>query len=202
MKEDYLWDKTGDDPEIERLEETLAVFRSRMDTPPLIVPDIAVNKKESASWFTGLRIAFAGMATAAAAVTIAAILIWYPTSKGELQATQNPAAERETVFVRPEVETPEVPAAKANEPVQVFQPGSKMEQPRTPRRHTPITRKTTVPAATMAKNETPVLTEEEKYAYNQLMLALSITNSKMKIVRDTMSGADLDHKTNHRTDKR
>ncbi len=201
MKEDYLWDKTGGNPEIERLEETLAVFRSRMDTPPFIVPDPAASK-ESASWFNGLRIALAGMATAAAAVTIAAVLIWYPTSKGDLQATQNPAAEGETVFVRPEVETPEVPAAKADQPVQVSHPATKTDQPRTPRRHTQANRKQSVPATTLAKNEKPVLTDEEKYAYNQLMLALSITNSKMKIVRDTMTGADLDHKANHRTDKR
>ena len=202
MKEHYLWDKTGSDPEIERLEETLAVFRSRMDTPPLIVPDTAVFKKETASWFTGLRIALAGMATAAAAITIAAVLIWYPTSKGELQATQNPEAERETVFVRPEVETPAELPVKAIEPVQVSQPSTKSERPRTQHRHTPTTRKATAPTATMAKNEEPVLTDEEKYAYNQLMLALSITNSKLKIVRDTMNGSELDHKVNHRTDKR
>jgi hypothetical protein len=34
------------------------------------------------------------------------------------------------------------------------------------------------------------LTEEEKYAYNQLMLALSITSSKLKLVEDKIYGAE------------
>ena len=34
------------------------------------------------------------------------------------------------------------------------------------------------------------LTKDEKYAYGQLMLALSITGSKLKMVRDTINGED------------
>ena len=36
------------------------------------------------------------------------------------------------------------------------------------------------------KNEPVKLTNEEKFAYNQLMLALSITGSKLKLVQDTI----------------
>jgi hypothetical protein len=34
------------------------------------------------------------------------------------------------------------------------------------------------------------LTAEEKYAYDQLMLALSITGSKLKIVKDKIAGTE------------
>ncbi len=71
MKEDYLWNKTGDDAEIKRLEETLAVFRSRTDMPPLIVPETANEKNGFSSWFTGFRLAFAATATVAAAIAVA-----------------------------------------------------------------------------------------------------------------------------------
>src|SRR5688500_2466215 len=128
MKEDYLWNKTGDDAEIKRLEETLAVFRSRTDMPPLIVPDTAKEKNGFSSWFTGFRLAFAASATAAAAIAIAAILIWFPTSTGELQANVE-EVEPATNAVQPQVpaavtprESNEIPKtvtptlAKANEP--------------------------------------------------------------------------------------
>ena len=45
--------------------------------------------------------------------------------------------------------------------------------------------------ASIAENAMrPALTEEEKYAYGQLMLALSITGSKLKIVKDTINGVE------------
>jgi hypothetical protein len=34
------------------------------------------------------------------------------------------------------------------------------------------------------------LTKEEKYAYDQLMLALSITSSKLKMVKDKVAGVE------------
>ena len=37
------------------------------------------------------------------------------------------------------------------------------------------------------RTETVALTSEEKYAYGQLMLALSITSSKLKLVKDTIN---------------
>jgi hypothetical protein len=40
------------------------------------------------------------------------------------------------------------------------------------------------------ESETAKLTEEEQYAYDQLMLALSITSSKLKIVKDKVGGTD------------
>ena len=36
MKEDYLWDKTGSDAEIENLENVLKAFRQTDDAPPEI----------------------------------------------------------------------------------------------------------------------------------------------------------------------
>ena len=36
MNEDYLWDKTGEDPEIEKLENALQVFRYKETAPPAL----------------------------------------------------------------------------------------------------------------------------------------------------------------------
>ena len=202
MKEDYLWNKTGDDAEIKRLEETLAVFRSRTDMPPVIVPETAKEKNGFSSWFTGFRLAFAATATATAAIAIAAILIWFPTSRGQLQVNveevqpaTNVAPPKVSTVVTPQ-ESSEIPKtvtptlAKANEPA--------VKQ----RRPTQQRRKQTNFASQTARNDKPAFTAEELYAYQQLMLALSITNSKLKIVRDTMTGADVEHKKTNHTDKR
>ena len=40
------------------------------------------------------------------------------------------------------------------------------------------------------KKPTVKLTKEEKYAYDQLMLALSVTSSKLKLVTDKIDGIE------------
>src|SRR5688500_13079236 len=60
MKEEYLWDKTGEDEEIRKLEETLAVFRHQPGEAPRLrfefqPAPIAINKWKTFS----LRFAFA-----------------------------------------------------------------------------------------------------------------------------------------------
>jgi hypothetical protein len=40
----------------------------------------------------------------------------------------------------------------------------------------------------VAKKSDVQLTKEEQYAYDQLMLALSITSSKLKLVKDKVEG--------------
>ncbi len=37
MKEDYLWDKTGENHEIERLENALKMFRYKETAPPSLI---------------------------------------------------------------------------------------------------------------------------------------------------------------------
>jgi hypothetical protein len=56
----------------------------------------------------------------------------------------------------------------------------------------PAVRNTLLAQGRNIKTEKPKvrLTEEERYAYNQLMLALSITGSKLKIVRDKVQGLE------------
>jgi hypothetical protein len=51
------------------------------------------------------------------------------------------------------------------------------------------------PQPTVAKTEN--LTRDERYAYDRLMLALSITGSKLKVVQDTIDRkGDLDLRSN------
>ena len=42
MKEDYLWDKTGRDPEIEKLENALLAFRCRPADAPSVAAEAEV----------------------------------------------------------------------------------------------------------------------------------------------------------------
>jgi hypothetical protein len=45
------------------------------------------------------------------------------------------------------------------------------------------------------------LTDEERYAYNRLMLALSITGSKLKLVRDTIDQIETGKSANAPNDR-
>lgn len=53
MKEDYLWDKTGvADPEIERLENALAVFRYQEAEPPALPAKIVPFERKTPRGFS------------------------------------------------------------------------------------------------------------------------------------------------------
>lgn len=68
MKDDYLWDKTGEpDPEIEQLEQILGVLRYQPQ--PLEIPSgLQINRKRS--FFPGFAVA------AAIAMTVLAVGLW------------------------------------------------------------------------------------------------------------------------------
>jgi len=193
MNDEYLWQKTGSDPEIEKLEKKLDAFRYR--DAPLNIP-VVENVVETARvprWRISLAFAFAASAMAG---ILAAVVLFNITS-----------TPVETVFVAsPELETasPAPAAAPIEEKKTTTAPKvvpqfaeikrSKIirTQPATDRR--PKTKDLRL------SNSIATLSPEERYAYRQLMLALSISSSKLKLVEDSIKGNENSENTS--TDKR
>lgn len=195
MKEDYLWDKTGDDPEIKKLEELLAVFQYKETAAPasrtakiLAFPERPRRREYS--------FAFA----LAACVTVAIILgIWF-TIPREDQTARNLAQT-----TPPQVKS-ETPNQTVITKIDNF-PAAEIEKVAPPVKQRKLNTRPTLPSVRHARkivrnvekaNPTVMLTSEEKYAYGQLMLALSITGSKLKIVQDKVNGVEEEKGSNER----
>ena len=183
MNEEYLWQKTGVDPEIEKLEQKLAVFRYRETLLSVPVVETAIETARVPRWRISLAFAFA--ASVIAAVLIAIVFLRVADK-----------SEDAIVFVAsPDVEisspvpttTDEMKAAPA--PVEKIIP-----QFAHTKRSTIIRTRPAVDRRPKAEGPRPnsiaSLSEEEKYAYRQLMLALSISSSKLKIVEDSIKGTE------------
>jgi hypothetical protein len=98
MKTDeYLWDKTGSDTEIERLEGALAAFRYKASDPPAL-PDESTPAKAYRAWSIP-RFAFASAMAASFAVLLVSIGLWMQPStitterRPELAASVQPAID-------------------------------------------------------------------------------------------------------------
>ena len=184
MNDEYLWQKTGEDPEVEKLEKVLSVFRYREAVAPAMVADREALEEKRPRWRLSLTLAFAS----SVAVTILAVM-WIQLGGEKSESLSTP----DLVFVSgSENLTLSVPAA-------VEPPAVKNRDlpPRPARSHGRNIKRTTASLERRVKaKDSPVrdtvaaLTDEEKYAYRQLMLALSISSSKLKIVQDTINGSE------------
>jgi hypothetical protein len=194
MKQDYLWDKTGADPEIESLENALAVFRYKETAPPALTSKIIPFKKESPR--RSFRFAYA--IAACTAFLMIGLGVWFQISTNEI-ATQESIAQTiepqipETI---PSVEIVENPTPFVNNAE--TSPKTKIENAKRIYAPKAVRKNKIIPAVVrptekkdkniVAKNSDVQLTKEEQYAYDQLMLALSITSSKLKLVKDKVEG--------------
>jgi hypothetical protein len=183
MNDEYLWNKTGTDPEIEKLEKVLAVFRYRETTPPPI-RQIVAELETPRRFRLSFAFAFASLAIAAALVAA----VWLRISNDNFKSEN----AREIVFVQQSADAPETLPA-------VIQPKPPTRNPDVPDRPSGTRRRTITRAGTASyhrpktkdsapKDSVATLTKEERFAYRQLMLALSITGSKLKIVQDAIDG--------------
>lgn len=175
MKTDYLWDKQGSDSEIERIETILSEYRY----VPVAAPDVA-PKKVVGSWRWLLP------ATVCAAILLTVMWIGSvhkspaPVLKDEALAqlasspSASPVPERPTT-----VET--TPPAKAA-PTRLL---------------TPIRAKAVAHRKRSIRTTTLALTDEERYAYEQVVRALYITGTQLRSVHSAIAGIE-DHTT---TDK-
>jgi hypothetical protein len=185
MSEEYLWDKTGSDPEIERMETALRNFAYKEKGPPQLPARVLTLSEARPRWFFSLRMAFA-----------MAFVVMLSLGLGALVFVQKRTATDQVRTVAPPQDSmPTPPPTRIEEPETkptiVAPPISKKDF--VPVRHNFVPQRRVV-AKTVHKpirRESEVkFTNEELYAYNQLMLALSITSSKLKIVNDKVNGSD------------
>jgi hypothetical protein len=201
MKENYLWDKTGGDIEIERLENALKAFRYQEIAPPALPAKIIPFEKKSP--FRFFRFSFASAAFAALMFVCLSVWLLYSPKKIEV-AKDLPEAKkievakdsRETIVSQIEKKDSDaILAEKPNDLIvgKVGKPKRAAKQNVAQVRKvvpTKIRQNNLIARNVEAKKPEVKLTKEEKYAYDQLMLALSITGSKLKLVSDKVSGGE------------
>ncbi len=202
MKEDYLWDKTGSDAEIEGLENALKAFRWQEFAPPELPAKVVPFEKKTRRGFFRLSFGFAAFA----AVLIVCLGVWFQFygDKTEMAkdapkiiappmrenaAVENPIRKPADLFVET-VETPKKSVESKAVKVKKFVPQA-IRRDKSNERNTEINKPDNLVAKNIeTKKPTVKLTKEEVYAYNQLMLALSITSSKLKLVQDKVDGIE------------
>lgn len=187
MQEDYLWDKTGTDPEIERLENSLLAFRYQPITPPALPAKIVPFERKTPRNFFRLSLAFASCA----ALIVICLGVWFQFSGEKFEVVKD--SVKTIVAPVEEKVSVELPAEKsdssANKKVAIPKRTVESKIVKVRKFVSPNIR----PSQTIARRETSEkpavrLTKDEKYAYDQLMLALSITGSKLKLVKDKVDG--------------
>ena len=193
MKEDYLWDKTGDDAEIARLENALAAFRYQETAPPELPQKVFTLEKPARKTFFRFAFGFGAFASVMFVLAVA----WFQISDDKTSAgiPENANLKNELKRAEKTDDNSFVAPREIVDPIESFEEEKPRIAPKVVK-----ARRTTAPAARRRENiaaqqkkftepEEP-LTKEEQYAYNQLMLALTITGSKLKIVQDKINGIE------------
>ncbi len=183
MKHDYLWDKTGGDAEIEGLENMLSGLKYEPAAPPRLPVAEVLNESAKTPWWK-FSIAFAVPACLLLAVAVG---FWTMSLGGDpvasLAGSDNPAfaapAEQRSSEVSPEAKTatPEPEKPEIAKPLKtIFTQRTRSNDVR------PVRAK-----YRQKRQRFETLTSEERFAYDQLKLALSITGAKLKVVSDTVN---------------
>lgn len=187
MKEDYLWDKTGEDAEIQALENALKAFRCTETAPPELPQKVFTLKKSNGRrFFRKLGFGFAAFAAVVALFSV----IWFQAANNKIPVAEtvaeiNAPPADDKIGNEEIIKTPEI--APVENPQRAAKPGVvKARQKSAPI----INVNKAVLRDTKPKEPAETLTAEEKYAYDQLMLALSITGSKLRIVKDKINGIE------------
>lgn len=182
MNEDYLWNRTGTDAGIEDLERKLAPFRLKAKEAPRAAPAAEPRSRPR----FGFRLAFAGLSFAT--VLVAAFL--FLVGGGALS---DPGSLSVKVDSAPsEVSAVEIPQAPSVSAI----PGTSKRSANSRAVGRRISR-TAEPEPVLPKAEAPaedqmaMLTREEREAYDQLILALSVTTSSLKLVQAKADGSHL-----------
>lgn len=196
MKEDYLWDKTGADPEIEKLEKALMAFRYQETEPPALPAKIIPFERKSPRRFFQFAFAF----VTCAAMVLVSLGVWFQFSINKIEPVDDLA---KSIIPQIGIEIPEEisdgklrnadlvkPADLPSTKINTSQPTKRKIVKAS--RFVPVkaAQNQTIARKTEVKKPAVELTEEEKHAYDQLMLALSITSSKLKMVKDRVEGIE------------
>lgn len=190
MNEDYLWNKTGKDAEIEKLENALKAFRYKETAPPELQAKRLVfeEKQTRRSWFPFIFAFGSGFAV----ILFAIVLLFNFSAKKVDEAKKDTEISAPKVEQKREDKTSlqiavEPPKVLSEKKIETTKP--KIVKVVELKSSTKVTNKQ-ITRKIEAKKPSVQLTDEEKYAYDQLMLALSITGSKLKIVQDKIQNID------------
>ena len=192
MREDYLWDKSGEDAEIRRLENALQAFRCRESAPPVIPAKIMVAAEKPARKFFTFRFAFTFAFASSAAIVLILLGVWFRLASNEIGVPSEIAQTNTTESRAPgsNINLPNAPDVLPFKDVEVPPPPVAQRNVVKIRQTIPARQNKKPVRKPELKRQELILTEEEKYAYDQLMLALSITSSKLKIVKDKANGIE------------
>jgi hypothetical protein len=208
IQEEYLWSKTGAaDPEIERLENALQAFRydAASSAPPVLPAKVVPFRNQSVfSAFSSRRVFRLTLAFAACAAFVAVLSgvryqIISNDNYPEIGAAETIVAAKDYAPL-PAEELTIKESKKTVVNKSFYSAAKKLENQKQPnaRKQIKARRSFTAidfPRRKITRNAEPVkqiarLTTEEKYAYERLMLALSITSSKFKLVKDKVEGTE------------
>jgi len=190
MKDDYLWDKTGEDAEIEALENALTAFRFQENAPPALPQTVLTVERRD--WRKVFRFGFPAFA-ALASLAIVFSLVWFAlTGGGKIPAAG--IAAKTTELEKAEKSAQDTVIEQRDllpQPIQSAPPLLKTRSVKVIQKRVPPLRPLKAfQRKPKLKEPAETLTAEERYAYNQLMLALSITGTQLKIVRDKVQGIE------------
>ena len=176
MNNDYLWDRTGSDAEIERLESVLEGLRFHPEEPPVAPAREIVVEPVRPRWFMRLGLGFAAASMAAAALLFAIL----PSGN-----TLQPVA---VIDDKP----------RSPEPASSLDPATGVEYikasatPQRPKKRVPKKRvRREARFAPVPEPQRPLpetLTAEERDAFRQLMTALAVAGEQLSIVRHKLNG--------------
>jgi hypothetical protein len=183
MNDDYLWDKKGSDAEIEILERELAQFRLR---PQLQAPLISSAKQLSLFEKLGLLLRMRPRLMGATRLLLILGLVSAALLASFSPETGVQVAENKTIqpVVLNQLKPAALSAAEIDQPkIEKVKQSTQLIS----RKETPSVN--VVKRKSVARRKPPVLTADEQYAYEQLMLAISITGSKLREVKEMANGA-------------
>ncbi len=179
---DYLWNHEGSDPEIEELERLLRPMRHKAT----VLPEIEHMTGERRSWRKYLP-----MVAVPAFAAMIVVAVWIQTGDTQIQTVSAPMLNVEqNDYTIPETEEPKAVIDRVDQSTKQVHKQSRriagvraetakpVVKNRVSRKHNPSSQ--------------PELTREEREAYQQLIRALSITSSKLKLVKDKVEGTESD----------
>ncbi|MEO6589680.1 MAG: hypothetical protein ABIP06_10275 [Pyrinomonadaceae bacterium] len=195
MTNEYLWDKSGNDSEIEKLEKVLQNLRVQNSVPPEISSNVVQFKTTTNYKFPLIR------AIAAAFIFgFGLIVFWFYYSNSTQKVVQTFETKDSPTKSILKVENTNVFSEKVDNKIYKNSGETKSEKHfinlKSKSKNSYIISQKLIYKTGFKKAESKnnkqvaKLTAEEKAAYDTLILALSITSSKLKIVSDKVRNTD------------
>ena len=194
MKEDYLWDKSGKDAEIERLENALEAFRYKKGQPPALPENVIPFRRERKNLsrrFFSFAFAAAAVVAFAVALSVWTLLIQKENVVNGIALTIGPQQGNRLPDMPSVADETKDTTKKIKRKVVLVPPFEAKRNQSQARVH---------PASFKPQDKNGIkLTPEERYAYEQLMRALQITSSKLNIVKKKVQGEEEKEKPSSRS---